>query len=279
MTSLQKVGFPAALYANLFDPLSLAGNELWNLFLSAPEITGSRNDQSVKIRRLGAFTASLYGGAGSIDPATDYERPNDTEIEVFFNETALVLAGIDHIEHEITALGIEGSRSALAMDGAAAVKEFIVTEMLVTANATATPLTLSPQATITAESFTQAGAALDVAKVPKLNRVAVLDSTRRWDLYDTTSKITLDNREFASQVKEGVVPRLFGFDFFDTTLLPAATAGLWFHKSAVIAKVVDAAPNVKLIPDVRSIGDLLQIFLRYGKKVADNSRILKQLTA
>lgn len=279
MTSIQKTGFPAALYSNLFDNMSMPGNELWNLFLSAPEITGSRNDKSVKIRRLGAFTAALYGGAGSIDPATDYERPNDTEIEVFFNETSMVLAGIDEIEHEMTALGVEGSSSALASDGAAAVREFIVSEMLITAEATATALTLSPQATITAESFTQAGAALDTAKVPKLNRVAVLDSTRQWDLYDTTSKIGFDNREFASMIKEGTIPRIFGFDLFDTTLLPSATAGLWFHKSAVIAKVVDAAPKVKVIPDVRSIGDLLQIFLRYGKKVADASRILKQLTA
>lgn len=277
-TPLQQVGFPAALYANLFDNMSEPGNELWNLFLSAPEITGTRNDQSVKIRRLGAFTAAAYGGHGTIVSA-DYQRPADTIIEVLFDETAFVGVGVDQIEHEMTALGKEGSQSALVMDASSAVREFIVSEMLVTSEATATALTLSPNATITAGSFTEAGAALDGAKVPKTNRVAVLDSTRNWDLYDTTSKIGFDNREFASMIREGTIPRLFGFDMFDTTLMPANTAGLWFHKSAVIAKVVDAAPNTKLLPDVESIGDLIQIFLRYGKKVADTTRIYKQKTA
>ena len=65
MSSLQKIGFPLALYKNLFD--QSAGSELWRLFLTAAEITGSRNDQSVKIRKLGALTSALYGGAGSID--------------------------------------------------------------------------------------------------------------------------------------------------------------------------------------------------------------------
>jgi len=275
---LQKTGFPEALYANLFDPMAVAGNELWNLFLMAPEITGSRNDKSVKIRRLGAYTAALYGGAGTIGSG-DYQRPADTEIEVLFNETGFVGVGLDNIEHEITALGVEGSRSSIVQEAANALREFIVTEMLVTAEATATALTLSPQANITAESFIQAGVAMNVAKTPKSDRAAVLDSSLAWDLYDPTSKIGFDNREFASMISEGLIPRLFGFDLFDTTLMPAATAGLWFHKSAVIAKVVDAAPNVKIFPDHESIGDLIQIFLRYGKKVADTGRIVVQKTA
>jgi hypothetical protein len=277
MASLQKVGFPAAIYANLFD--QQAGQELWNLFLSAPEMTGTRNDQSVKIRKLGAFTAAAYGGAGSIDPTTDYQRPSDTTIEVLFDETALVPVGVDNIEMEMTALGVEGSRSALAQDAASAVRDFIVTEMLVTAEAGATAVSAPVAgATISAEVLINAGRDLDANKVPKTNRVAVLDSSRNWDLYDETSKIGFDNREFASMIREGVTPRLFGFDIYDTTLMPANTNGLFFHQSAVIAKVVDAAPNVKLLPDPYSIGDLLQIYLRYGKKVADGNRIVKHKT-
>lgn len=274
MTSIQKTGFPEAIYSNLFDQEQ--GNELWRLFLNAREITGSRNDKSVKIRRLGAFTASAYGGAGSIDIATDYQRPNDTEIEVLFNETAIVPVGIDNIEHEMTSLGVEGSRNALAMDASDALRDFIVQEMLVTADATATVLPVAtPAAVITAAELIEAGERLDANKVPLSDRHIVLNSSRKWDLYDGTSKVGFDNREFSSMIRSGQIPELFGFTLHGTTLMPAGTNFLAFHESAVIAKVVDEAPNVKLLDDTSSIGDLLQIYLRYGKKVADANRIFK----
>lgn len=274
MSSLQKVGFPEALYENLFDQAQ--GSELWRLFLNAREITGSRNDQSVKIRRLGAFTAGAYGGAGSIDLANDYQRPSDTTIEVLFDETALVPVGVDNIEHEITAIGVEGSRSALAMDAAAALRDYIVTQMLVTADATATVLPVAtPATTITAAELIEAGERLDANKVPLENRHIVMNSSRKWDLYDGTSKVGLDNREFSSMIRSGQIPELFGFTLHGTTLMPAGTNFLAFHESAVIAKTADEAPNVKVLPDPTSIGDLLQIYLRYGKKVADVNRIFK----
>ena len=276
MSTLQEQQFSAALYPNLFD--QEAGSELWRLFLNNPELTGTRNAQSVKVRRLGSFVSGLYGGSGSINPATDYQRPNDTTILINFDETQLVPIGVDEIEHEMTALGLEGSESALTQDAASAVRDAIVTEMLITANATATALA-NPLATIKSQQFIDAGASLDGAKVPRGNRVAILDSTRQWDLFDGDSKVGLDNREFASMVLEGKIPRMFGFDIFDTTLLPAATTGLWFHKSAVIAKTADELPKVKIFADHTSIGDLIQVYLRYGKAVADNVRIVKHTTS
>lgn len=277
MSSLQKTEFPTAIYMNLFD--QDRANPLWNLFLTSPEITGSRNAQSVKVRKLGAFTASTYGGAGSIDPSTDYERPSDTTITVNFDEVSMVLAGVDNIEHEITAIGFEGSKNALAQDATSAVIDDIVTKMLITANATATDVDEAVGASINAQVLIDAGLGMDSNNVPKGDRVAVLDSSRKWDLYDGTSKVGFDNREFSSMIKEGIIPRLFGMDIFDTNLLPTATNGLFFHKSAVIAKVADEMPNVKVIDDTRSLGELLQIWLRYGKSVADTGRIFKHRNA
>lgn len=277
MTSLQLQEFATALYMNLFD--QDAGSELWRLFLTSPEMTGSRNAQSVKVRRLGAFTSGLYGGAGTIDPSADYQRPNDTTILINFDKTQLVPVGVDEIEHELTAIGLEGSRAALAQDASSAVRDAIVTDMLVTADATATVIpAVTPAVTIDAGVLIGAGRALDAQKVPKGERVAIMDSSRPWDLYDATSKIGFDNREFASMLLEGRIPKLFGFDLFDTTLMPTGTNALFFHKSAVIAKTADELPKVKLLPDVRSIGDLLQIYLRYGEAVADVNRIFKHET-
>ena len=276
MSSLQVTEFPVALYMNLFD--QAAGTELWRLFLTAPEITGSRNAQSVKVRRLGALTSILYGGAGSIDPATDYQRENDITITVNFDETQVVLVGVDEIEHEMTAIGVEGSTNAFVQDASSAVRDAIVTAMLVTAKAGATALA-NPAAVIASSVLIEAQRQMDSKKLPKTNRVAILDSTRTWDLYDGSSKIGLDKREFSSMVKEGVIPRLFGMDIFDTTLMPVNTNGLFFHKSAVIAKTADELPKVKVVPDNTSIGDLLQIYLRYGKAVADGDRIFTHNTA
>ena len=273
MASLQKVGFPEALYENLFDQSQ--GSELWKLFLNSPEITGSRNDQSVKIRKLGAFTAATYGGAGTI-VSGDYQRPSDTTIEVLFDETGFVGVGVDEIEHEITALMVEGSKSALARDAAAALRDYIVTQMLVTADATATVLPVAtPATTITAAELIEAGERLDANKVPLTNRHIVMNTSRKWDLYDGTSKVGFDNREFSSMIRSGQIPELFGFTIHGTTLMPAGTNFLAFHESAVIAKTADEAPKVKVFDDHESIGELIQIYLRYGKKVADANRIFK----
>lgn len=276
MASLQLEEFATALYMNLFD--QSAGSELWRLFLTAPEVTGSRNAKSVKVRRLGAFTSALYGGAGSIDPTLDYQRPNDTTIQIDFNKTQLVPIGVDEIEHEMTALGVEGSKSALAMDGASAVRDAVVTDMLVTAEATATAVAEAPAATISAQVLIDAGKELDSINAPREGRAAIVDATRIWDLFDGTSQIGLGEREFASNVLEGRIPRLYGFDIFPTTLMPANTNVLAFHQSAVIAKAADELPKVKQIPDAWSIGDLLQVYLRYGEAVADTTRIRKHKT-
>ncbi len=93
MSSVQTVEMASAIYANLFD--QQAGSELYRQFLSAREIAGSRNAKEVRVRKFGAFTAGAYGGPGSIDPAVDYQRPNDTQITVNFDETALVPVGVD----------------------------------------------------------------------------------------------------------------------------------------------------------------------------------------
>ena len=277
MSSLQEIQFPLALYLNLFD--QEAGNELWNLFLTAPEVTGTRNAQSVKVRKLGALTSSLYGGAGSINPATDYQRPNDTTITVAFDEVQLVPLGLDEIEHEMTAIGVEGSKNGLVMEAGSAIRDAIVTAMLVTADATATVITEAAATTIKNAVLIDAARQMDAQKVAKTNRVAILDSSRKWDLYDGDSKVGLDNRELASMNKEGVIPRLHGMDIYDTTLMPSGTNGLFFHKSAVIAKVADELPKVKIFADATSIGDLAQIYLRYGKAVADANRIFKHETS
>lgn len=276
MSSLQKTEYPVALYMNLFD--QKAGSELWRLFLTAREITGSRNAQSVKVRRLGALTAAAYGGSGTI-VANDYQRPNDITITVNFDETAFVGVGVDQIEHEMTAIGFEGSKNALIQDAGDAIRDFIVTEMLVTAEAGATVVSEAAATTIKSAVLISAQSSMDGNKVPKTQRVAVLDSTRKWDLWDGDSKIGLDNDELASMNKEGTLPRLFGMDIFETTLMPAATNGLFFHKSAVIAKVVDELPIVKVIDDITGIGELVQNYLRYGKAVADGDRIFKHKTS
>ncbi len=277
MTSLQFEEFSAALYANLFDQVQ--GSELWRLFLNDPEVAGSRNAKSVKVRRLGALTTALYGGPNTIVQG-DYQRENDITIQVDFDKTAFCPVGVDSIEHEMTVIGVEGSAAALVGDASNSVRDFIVSDLLVTAEAGATALTTTPiSATITSGTLIEGGQDLDANKVPRSGRVAILDSTRKWDLYDKTSKIGLDNRELASMNLSGIIPRLHGFDIFDTTLMPADTSAIMAHSSSIIAKTADELPQVKGIADVQSIGDLIQIWLRFGQAVADGTRIFKQKTA
>ena len=277
MTTLtDNVEIASAVYANLFD--QKAGSELYRQFLSAPEIAGTRNSKEVRVRKFGAFTASLYGGPGTIDPTTDYERPNDTTITVTFDRTAMVLVGVDTIEHELTELGERGSQSGLAQDASSTVRDFVVTDVLALAASGATQ-TGTPAGTLSGGVFIEAGKKLDAKKVPKSGRIAIIDSVRAWDLFDGTSTFGIDAREVPSMIRNGMIPDLFGFTVFITTLLPdGAGSGefqLFAHQSALIAKAADELPRVKIIDDVRSIGSLLQIFQRFGRVVADTDRIVK----
>ncbi len=276
MSSLQFEEFSAALYLNLFDQMQ--GTELWRLFLNSPEVAGSRNAKSVKVRRLGALTTALYGGPNTIVQG-DYQRPNDVTIQVDFDKTAFCPIGVDSIEHELTVIGEEGSAAALSQDAASSIRDFIVADLLTTAEAGASSVPTAIQALITSGTLIEGGLSLDANKVPKSGRVAILDSTRKWDLFDKTSKIGLDNRELASMNLEGVIPRLHGFDIFDSTLMPANTNAIMAHSSSIIAKTADELPKVKGFADHQSIGDLIQIWLRFGQAVADGNRIFKQKAA
>ncbi len=276
---LQNEQIAAAIYANLFDQQQ--GSELYRLFLSAPEIAGSRNSNQVKVRRFGALTASLYAGAGTIALSSDYQRPADTTITVNFNLTALVPVGIDNIDHEITELGLEGSRSGMAQDAASAVRDFVTANVLDALVAgVAAGNVLAQQSLLRFEEFKQAGQKLDAAKVDSNGRVAILDAEDTWDLFDGTSKIGIDAREIPTTVAEGRIGTLAGFETFKTTLMtdlantPTARPSVFAHRSGMIAKAADELPNVKILPDPSSIGDLLQVFLRFGRTVADGNRVV-----
>lgn len=109
---------------------------------------------------------------------------------------------------------------------------------------------------------------LDVARVPKGDRWAIIPPSQEKNLLLISEFVRVDESGGSMALRNGQVGKLFGFDVVVSTQMATATSSLFGHRSAA-AVARQMLPKVEQDRDLPNLADRHSISHIYGVKILD----------